>query len=103
MKTHPWREIRDRFRDPESEARIAEIRRGMHDVMRLAELREQRGKTQSDLAAVLDVNQRTVSKIEHSENPYLETLREYVEALGGELHLTAVFPDETVELAATVK
>jgi glucose-6-phosphate-specific signal transduction histidine kinase len=33
----------------------------------------------------------------------VETIREYVAALGGELHLTAVFPNETVEFAAPTR
>jgi hypothetical protein len=39
-----------------------------------------------------------VSKIEHQEDIYLSTLREYVEAIGGELEIKVVFPDETVSL-----
>jgi hypothetical protein len=38
------------------------------------------------------------SRIERQQNLYLSTLAEYVEALGGELKLSAVFADEEVEI-----
>jgi hypothetical protein len=33
---------------------------------------------------------------------YLSTLRHYIEALGGRLEITAVFPDETIRLVPAV-
>jgi hypothetical protein len=39
-----------------------------------------------------------VSALEHSEDPKLSTLREYIEALGGRLEIAAVFNDERFEL-----
>jgi transcriptional regulator with XRE-family HTH domain len=100
---HPWSQIRDRLRDPESEDRIAQYRRAMEEITRLEQLREARGLTQADLAAALGVNQQTVSKREHSANPYLDSIREYVEGLGGELRLVAVFPDEAVEFTVPTR
>ncbi|MGH2534443.1 MAG: helix-turn-helix domain-containing protein [Thermomicrobiales bacterium] len=101
---HPWSEIRDKLReDPAMEARINEYKRAMDDVLRLAELRNQHGKTQTQLAETMGVSQARVSQIESAENPYLETLREYVEALGGELEVRAVFPDETVTLVVPTR
>ncbi len=60
--------------------------------MPLAEIRKAIGMTQADLAARLEVGQGSVSKVESAADMYLTTLRKYVEALGGELRLTAVFP-----------
>jgi hypothetical protein len=40
--------------------------------------------------------------LEHKEDLYLSTLRDYVEALGGRLEIYAVFPDQTVSLAVPV-
>jgi hypothetical protein len=45
------------------------------------------------LAAALGVSQAQVSRIENQTDLYLSTLRSYVEAMGGELQLRAVFPD----------
>lgn len=64
----------------------------------LQELREQRKVSQVALASTLGVKQPTVSKIERREDVALSTLRRYVEALGGELHVTAEFSDGTVEI-----
>lgn len=64
----------------------------------LQELREQRKISQVALASMLGVKQPTVSKIERREDVALSTLRRYVEALGGELHVTARFSDGTVEI-----
>jgi hypothetical protein len=55
-------------------------------------------QTQALLAA-LEMTQANVSRIEHEDDIYLSTLRRYVEALGGQLEVHAVFPDETVKVA----
>ena len=49
--------------------------------------------TQTQLAAQLSLSQSRVSRIEREEDVQLSTLRRYVQALGGELELRAVFPD----------
>lgn len=61
--------------------------------MPLAEIRKAIGMTQIDLAQGLEMGQGSVSKIENAADMYLTTLRKYVEAMGGELHLTARFAD----------
>ena len=61
--------------------------------MPLAEIRRAIGLTQVELAASLDIAQGSVSKIENQADMYISTLRKFVHALGGELHLTAAFPD----------
>jgi DNA-binding XRE family transcriptional regulator len=67
----------------------------------LQELREQRKISQLDLASKLGVKQPTVSKIERREDVALSTLRRYVEALGGNLRVTAQFSDGSVEIGLT--
>lgn len=57
----------------------------------LAEIRRAIGMTQTELAEKIAQGQGSVSKIENAADMYLTTLRKYVEALGGELHLTATF------------
>ncbi|MEI8220432.1 MAG: XRE family transcriptional regulator [bacterium] len=56
---------------------------------RLRELRERLDLTQVELARKLEVSQNRVSKIEHGdiERFQLDTLRRYVEAVGGELRV----------------
>jgi DNA-binding XRE family transcriptional regulator len=64
----------------------------------LQELREKRHISQVDVADKLGVRQPTVSKIERREDVNLGTLRRYIRALGGELHILARFKDESVEI-----
>jgi DNA-binding XRE family transcriptional regulator len=67
----------------------------------LQELREKRHISQIELADKLGVRQPTVSKIERREDVNLGTLRRYIRALGGELHILAEFKDESVEIGVT--
>ncbi len=96
--TKPWREIRRQPADPASAARMDEYRRAMEDALALGRLREARGTTQVELAGALGVTQANVSRIEHQDDLYLSTLREYVEALGGRLQIAAIFDDQTILL-----
>src|SRR3712207_6736826 len=97
-RTKPWREIRRQPADPASAARMDEYRRAMEDALALGRLRESRGVTQVTLAGALGVTQANVSRIEHQDDLYLSTLREYVEALGGRLQVAAIFDDQTILL-----
>ena len=67
--------------------------------MDLAELRGAMEVTQEELAARLSIAQSNVSRLERRRDMLISTLREVVSALGGELHVSAVFPDGAVELA----
>lgn len=88
------------MKNPAAAALAEEYERAMDDVLRLIDLRKQRGTTQTQLADLLDVSQASISRVEHQDDLYLSTLRGYVEALGGELEVTAKFPDgETIRIA----
>lgn len=92
------REALERDRDPARAVRVEEEYQAMRTAVALGKLREQCGQTQTEVATALSTSQRNVSRIEHEEDLYLSTLREYVAALGGELELAAVFPDGRVLL-----
>ena len=66
--------------------------------MPLDELREARTMTQVHLAKILGVNQAAVSKMERRADMYVSTLQDFVKAMGGELKITAHFPEGTVEI-----
>ncbi len=68
---------------------------------RLRELREQFDLTQVELAAELDVSQNRVSRIERGDidKTQVDTLRRYVEALGGHLRLVVQVGDDTFQIA----
>jgi transcriptional regulator with XRE-family HTH domain len=85
-----WQEIR-RTMSPASRARVdARVRRTLA-AMPLAEIRKAIGLTQAELAERMDSTQGGISKVENAADMYLTTLRKYVEALGGDLTLTATF------------
>ena len=74
--------------------------------MRLPEVRRARRLTQTALAERLEIPQGEVSRIERRTDMYLKTLRSYIEAAGGQLHLVVEFPDADpieVELAEAVE
>jgi hypothetical protein len=72
------------------EARAAEL---IAEELSLRDLRKAMKKTQVSIARQLKVGQDGVSKIEQRTDMLLSTLRGYVHALGGELHLVAEFKD----------
>jgi DNA-binding XRE family transcriptional regulator len=59
----------------------------------LQDLRKAMNRTQVELAKVLNVGQDTISRYEQRTDMLLSTLQAYIEAMGGELHLVARFPN----------
>jgi DNA-binding XRE family transcriptional regulator len=70
----------------------------MASEMPLQKLRSARNFTQQGLAKILDVNQSEISKIESRTDMYVSTLASYIEAMGGELEICAVFKDGRVRI-----
>ncbi|MGH2364774.1 MAG: helix-turn-helix domain-containing protein [Chloroflexota bacterium] len=92
-----WSTLRDQLRaDPVRNERYESIRRATFDAVRLGDLREAREKTQVQVAKTVGTTQANISRLESRDDLYLSTLQEYVAALGGQLELRAVFPDEIV-------
>lgn len=60
-------------------------------------LRESFSLSQVALAKLMDVGQGTISKYENAKYLSIDTVREYLEALGCELRLVAKLPDGTVK------
>jgi HAMP domain-containing protein len=60
----------------------------------LREVREAVKRTQVEVAAAAGTSQDRVSKLEHSDDALVSTLRRHVRALGGELRLMVDFPDQ---------
>ena len=87
-----WTSLKAKM-DPAARARVDARVRSTLAAMPLAEIRKAAGLTQAELAERLQTGQGSVSKLENAADMYLTTLRRYVEALGGELQLTAKFPD----------
>ena len=67
-------------------------------VMDLAELRGALQLTQEEVADRLSIAQSNVSRLERRQDMLISTLQEVVRSVGGELRLSAVFPDGVVEI-----
>lgn len=92
MKARQSPEIQKRVK-----VRAAELRA---ELATLREIREKIDMTQVELAAVLDIGQEGVSRLERRNDILVSTLRKVVEAMGGDLRLIAELPDgERVELS----
>ena len=83
----------------ESRARAHVRAQPMLAELPLQELRQARQMSQEKLAEILGGKQASVSKLEHRTDMYVSTLHDFVKALGGELKITARFPEGTVEIA----
>jgi transcriptional regulator with XRE-family HTH domain len=83
---------------PESRERSRLLTEKHRAEMPLHLLLEARKMTQVHLAKILGVNQAAVSKLERRADMYVSTLQSFVKAMGGELKITARFPDGTVEI-----
>lgn len=92
MEYKDWSEIRAKA-PPEVLEAAARKTEAMIASIELDELRRARRLTQEQLADRLDIRQANVSKLERRKDVRVSTLREVVEAMGGELRLVAHFPD----------
>jgi hypothetical protein len=88
---HKWEKLKQRM-SPAARARVDARVAETLAALPLAEIRRAVGMTQQELSSKLEVGQGSVSKLENAADMYLTTLRKYVEALGGQLRLTAEFP-----------
>ena len=97
-----WADVREQ-RDTTPERRAAARAALDAEVVaqRLVELRRARGLTQAQVADAMGVSLRQVSAIEHGDidRSELTTLRTYVAALGGSVHVVAEFDDVSTRIA----
>jgi hypothetical protein len=97
MMARKWKDMRRSFSE-EDEANSKRWIAAELEKLPLAEVRKARQMTQIRLAELLQVNQGAISKMEKRSDMYLSTLRSYVEAMGGQLEIRAVFPNGEVVL-----
>lgn len=83
---------------PKAQDKANAITKAMMNEMPLNELRQARGLSQKMLAEVLHVQQPAIAKLEKRTDMYISTLRSHIEAMGGELEVTAKFPDGIVRI-----
>lgn len=92
MDIHKWKDVKA-TRSPEVVERARRKTEAALTALRLAGLRKHRGLTQEELAQRLGAHQSGISRMERRTNVQVDTLREVIEAMGGELEITARFPD----------
>jgi len=93
-----WADIKGRKMNSE---RIDRVRREAVEELRaltLRQLREEAGKTQVEMAELVETTQSALSRMERREDNPIDALRRYVEALGGELEVVAVLGNKRVKL-----
>jgi transcriptional regulator with XRE-family HTH domain len=85
---------------PERKAKIEHLTEELfEEVLILRELRKKQKFTQEEIAQYLGIKQENVSRLERRNNIHLSTLKDYIHALGGKLHLIVEFPDrEPIEI-----
>ena len=95
----------DEFFDDEKEAlaRVEHLLRSgkrtqQSSELELKRLREACHVSQAELAERMKLTQGAISKIEHSPNPSVSVLRQWVRALGGDLEISARFGKRNVKV-----
>lgn len=94
---YPFGELTKDF-TPERRRRVDAIKDELLAEMPLHELRRARDLTQQDLAETLHVSQPAVAKLEQRADIYVSSLRSYIEAVGGQLRIVAIFPEGEIAI-----
>jgi len=93
----PYSILRQRMK-PVARKKAAEKTKTLLVSMPLQELRHARHLSQEQLAETLSVKQAAVSKLERRTDMYISTLRNFIKAMGGDLEITAKFPDGSIQI-----
>ncbi len=65
----------------------------LDEYLTLQDLRKAQELTQERIAQELNIPQSSISRLEKRSDMLLSTLRSYIQAMGGDLKLTAEFPN----------
>ena len=76
-----------------AKAASAAEQQGLADEMSLLQIRRARGQTRRKIANELHMGQGDVSKLERRTDMYVSTLASYLQAVGADVEIRAVFPD----------
>ena len=89
-----WKALKDKhFTPAEQEAFMAEAR-----AMGLPEVRATRRLSQEEVGKALGMKQASVSKLERQTDMFVSSLRNLIQAMGGEMKIVASFPDGEVQI-----
>ena len=98
MHARNWKSVRAGRLRPQAIARVTQRAQALVEELTLQELRQGLAMTQVDVARTAEMTQSELSRLESRADHRISTLRRYVEALGGELEIAAVFGGRRVKL-----
>ncbi|HEX4054348.1 MAG TPA: helix-turn-helix domain-containing protein [Tepidisphaeraceae bacterium] len=91
-------ELANRVMSAKSRARADRRTKELLLELLLSEIRKLAGKSQGELARQLGIKQPSLSKLENQGDMQISTLKKIIEALGGEVHIIARFPNRNVRI-----
>ncbi len=89
--------LRKKMSKPAQKTAAAKTQQMLNE-MPLQELRQALQMSQEHLAVLLSTKQANISRIERRTDMYISTLRNYIEAMGGQLDIVAKFPEGEVHI-----
>jgi hypothetical protein len=93
----PFRSLWEKM-SPEAQAAAEQKMQAMLAAMPLQELQQARHRAHAHLATIGQGTPASLAKLERRTDLYISTLRSFIEAMGGELHITAKFPEGVVQI-----
>jgi predicted transcriptional regulator len=98
MGTRTWKSVKAGRLAPQAIARVTSRAQEEIRELTLKELRNDLEVTQAELARAADMTQSELSRLESRADHRVSSLRRYVEALGGEIEITAIIGKRRVKL-----
>ena len=93
-----WKALKQSRLSPQAQARVRARVQAEFEELTLKALRQHLDLTQTEVGRSLDMTQSELSRLEGRSDHRTSTLRRYVEALGGELQITAVFAGRRIKI-----
>jgi predicted transcriptional regulator len=97
--TRRWKAVKQARFGAAAQARVRSRVEAELETMSLRALRQELALTQVELGRSAEMTQSELSRIESRADHLTSTLRRYVEALGGELEITAIVRGRRVKLS----
>jgi predicted transcriptional regulator len=93
-----WSSLKQSRLSVEGEARVRTRVAAELEALTLKALRQRLELTQTEVGRSADMTQSETSRLESRQDHLISTLRRYVEALGGQLEVTAVFGEHRIKI-----
>jgi predicted transcriptional regulator len=98
LPARTWKSVKARRLAPQAADRVASRADDEIRALTLRELRLDLDLTQAELADAAEMTQSELSRLESRADHRISTLRRYIEALGGEIEITALIGKRRVKL-----